>query len=63
MAPAVGAVVLTLTGLTVALAHGDPKGPLGLVAVVAVGAGGYGLAWRAGPQPAEAIPAEPSVAG
>lgn len=60
LAPAVGAVVVTLTGLTVALAHGDPKGPLGLVAVVAVGAGGYVLAWRARPG-AELEPAEQPV--
>jgi hypothetical protein len=49
-APAVGAVLIVLTGLVVGLPGGDPRGSAGLAVVAGVTAVGYGLAWwtRAG---------------
>ena len=47
LAPAVGAVLVVLIGLAVALPGGDPRGPVGLTAVAGVAVAGYVLAVRA----------------
>jgi hypothetical protein len=48
LAPATGLAVVTLPGILIVLAGGDPGGPLGLVGIGAVGVAGWIVAWRAG---------------
>lgn len=48
VAPAVGVVLVVLTGLVVGLLDGDPRGPVGIVSVAGVAVIGYVSAWRAG---------------